>query len=89
MTRSRIVTYDLLKIVSRTWSSAGLEECTASPGRDKNTGRCVWSRPCDKAATSFSLGSFFLDMPVIVQRQVPGLWIRLSRGHQASTEAFQ
>ena len=31
--RSRIGTNDLLKIVSRTWNDAGLEGCTASPGR--------------------------------------------------------
>ena len=44
------VTYDLLKIVSRTWSNAGLEGCTASPGRDINTGCSGWSRFCDHAA---------------------------------------
>ena len=80
-TRSRISTDDLFKIVSRTWSNAGLEGCTASPGRDTNTRRSCWSRPCDHAATSFS-SFFFLggeeDMPVVVQRQVPGQWIRLS-----------
>ena len=38
MMRSRIVTYDLLKIVSHAWSNAGLEECTANPGRDTSTG---------------------------------------------------
>ena len=48
--RSRIVVYDLLKIVSRTWSHAGLEGCTASPGRDTNTGCSGWSRLCDHAA---------------------------------------
>ena len=48
--RSRIVTNDLLMIVSRTWSNAGLEECTASPGRDTSTGCFGWSRLCDHAA---------------------------------------
>ena len=48
--RSRIFTHDLLKIVSRTWSNAGLEGCTASPGRGTNTGCSGWSRPCDHAA---------------------------------------
>ena len=53
--------------------------CTSSDG-------VVWwdepgwgSRPSDHAATSFSSwGALFLDMPVVVQRQVPGQWIRLS-----------
>ena len=48
--RSRIVTYDLLMIVSRTWSNAGLEGCTASPGRNTSTGCSGWSRLCDHAA---------------------------------------
>ena len=48
--RSRIVSCDLLMIVSRTWSNAGLEECTASPGRDTSTGCSGWSRLCDHAA---------------------------------------
>ena len=45
--RSRIFTYDLLKIVSRPWSNAGLEERTASSGRVTNTGYSGWSRLCD------------------------------------------
>ena len=48
--RSRFVTYDLLMIVSRTWSNAGLEGCTASPGRDTSTGCSGLSRLCDHAA---------------------------------------
>ena len=40
--RSRIATYDLLKIVSHTWNVAGLEGCTASSGRDTST----WCSGC-------------------------------------------
>ena len=48
--RSRIFSCHLLTIVSRAWSNAGLERCTASPGRDTNTGCSGWSRLCDHAA---------------------------------------
>ena len=37
-------------IVSRTWSNAGLEGCTASAGWDTSTGCSGWSRLCDHAA---------------------------------------
>ena len=48
--RSRFCSCDLLTIVSRAWSNAGLVGCTASPGRDTNTGCSGWSRLCDHAA---------------------------------------
>ena len=63
MLRSRIATFDLLKIVWRTWNSAACEACAAGLWRDTNTrhyrsSRAVLGRGCRGRWTRSSTEAF-------------------------------